>query len=283
MRLAAWLLLVSLPASTAAAEFMDDLGRQVMVPERPTRVVSLAPHLAELMYAAGAGDRLAGVVAFSDYPTEVQALPSVGDAFSLDHEQVARIRPDLILAWAGGNPRQLLERLSRDGYAVVALAAADLEHIGDQIEQLGALMGTEGPARRAAEAYRTELAALSREATGDGLPVFVQVAQDPLYTVGGPSVISDVLRRCGARNIFDDLALPAAQVSYEVVLERAPAMIVASVHDPSEDWRAIWRRWPELAAVSEDRLIGVPADLLSRPTPRLLEGMATICEAVIRP
>jgi iron complex transport system substrate-binding protein len=282
VRLLAVLVLVSAPGATLAAEFVDDLDRAVMVPERPSRVVSLAPHLAELMFAAGAGDRLAGVVAFSDYPAAVQELPIVGDAFSLDHERLARIRPDLILAWVDGNPRQLIERLDRDGYVVVALATADLDHIGAQIESLGLLMGTAEVAAAVAGAYREDLAELSKATVHNPIPTFVQVASDPLYTVGGTHLISDVLRRCGARNVFEDLDVPAAQVSYEVVLELAPAMIVASVHEPSHDWREVWRRWPELSAVRDDRLIGVPADLLSRPTPRLLQGMARICEAVDR-
>jgi len=132
----------------------------------------------------------------------------------------------------------------------------------------------------AAASYRSELAALEQSGPAAGLPTFVQIAAEPLYTVGGPHLISDLLRRCGADNIFQDISSLAVQVSYEAVLERAPAMIIASVADPSEDWRAIWARWPELPAVRDGRLIGVPADLISRPTPRILQGMRRVCEAV---
>jgi iron complex transport system substrate-binding protein len=282
MRLLLAALLAFAPGPGAAATFTDDLGRRVEIPDRPLRVVSLAPHLTELMFAAGAGDRLAGVVAFSDFPPAASELPVVGDAFSLDHERIARIRPDLILAWVGGNPTRVIQRLAQDGYAVIALEAADLDRIGDQIERLGRLMGTRAAAVAAAGAYRSRLAALTVHRDGAPITAFVQIAQEPLYTIGGRHLISDVLRRCGAVNVFDDLDAPAAQVSYEVVLERAPEMIIASVPGPSDGWRDLWRRWPRLPAVRDDRLIAVPADLLSRPTPRILLGMARICAATDR-
>ena len=125
------------------------------------------------------------------------------------------------------------------------------------------------------------LAELDRLSSAPPVRTFVQIAQDPLYTVGGPHMISELLARCGAVNVFEELDALAAQVSYEAVLQHRPAMIVASLGDPQEDWRTLWQRWPELPAVRDARLIGVDADHLSRPTPRILEGMRLICDAVV--
>lgn len=266
-----------------AVEVTDARGGSLDLDGPPTRVISLAPHLTELVYAAGAGERLVAAVEYSDFPEAARELPRVGDAFSLDHERIARLQPDLILAWWGGNPMALIERLERDGHAVLALEPGDLASIPHQIELLGEVLGTREVADISAQAFRARLAdILAARATPRRRPaVFVQIASEPLYTVGGTHLISEVLRTCGARNLFEAEAGLALQVSYEAVLERDPDLIVATLGETGErDWRETWRRWPELTAVREDRLLGVPADHLSRPTPRILDALARICAAV---
>jgi ABC-type Fe3+-hydroxamate transport system substrate-binding protein len=190
-----WLIALALLASAAPVAAMP-----------AQRIVTLAPHLAELVHAAGAGDRLVGTVAWSDFPAEVQSLPQVGDAFRLDLEMLAVLAPDLVLAWQGGNPDHMLAQLERHGYRVVALAPERLDDIAAHLEEIGRLAGTQATAQAAAADYRAALAAERRAHAGKPvLRVFYQVSWRPLYTVGGRQLISEVITLCGGENIFAEL------------------------------------------------------------------------------
>jgi iron complex transport system substrate-binding protein len=243
------------------------------------RIVTLAPHLAELVHAAGAGDRLVGTVEWTDYPPAAAALPRVGDAFRLDLEALAVLAPDLVLGWKGGNPDHLLEQLVQRGYRVVALAPEALDDVGTQLEEIGRLAGVPAAAHDAANRYRTELAELRAAHSGKPtLRVFYQVSWRPLYTVGGRQLITEVIALCGGRNIFDDLGELAPAVGVESVIARDPEVIVTSAIQAAE--LSEWRRWPAIAAVSSGQLHTVDGDLVVRASPRILDGARQMCDAL---
>ena len=262
------------------------LGIAGLVPSIATakpaeRIVTLAPHLAELVHAAGAGERLVGTVEWTDYPPAAAALPRIGDAFRLDLEALAALAPDLVLAWKGGNPDHLLEQLELRGYRVVALAPERLDDIGAQLLEIGRLAGSQQVAVAAAARYRAELEALRREQAGkSSLEVFYQVSWRPLYTVGGRQLISELITLCGGRNIFDDLGELAPAVGIEAVIARNPQVILAS--DAQRAELEEWRRWPGIEAVARDNLYTVDGDLVVRASPRMLAGAAQLCEALDR-
>jgi iron complex transport system substrate-binding protein len=236
----------------------------------------LAPHPAELAYAAGAGERLVGTVEWSNYPAEAAALPRVGDAFRLDLEALAVLAPDLILGWHGGNPDHMLEQLEQRGYRVVALAPERLDDVAAHLLEIGRLAGTAGPARTAAERYRAGLEGLRREHAGKReLKVFYQVSWRPLYTVGGRQLISEVMALCGGRNIFAELGDLAPAVGMEAVIARDPEVILTAAIQRAE--LAEWRRWPGVTAVARGHLYTVDGDLLVRASPRILEGIREVC------
>ena len=246
------------------------------------RIVTLAPHLTELVYAAGAGDRLVGTVEYSDYPVAARALPRIGDAFRLDQEALAALQPDLVLAWASGNPAVMLERLRELGYRVVALDSAGLDSVAVQLEQVGRLAGSVAVAHAAAARYRSRLEALrTRWESAPRVSVFYQVSARPLLTVTRRHVIGQVLELCGGDNVFADLPGLVPPVSMESVLDAAPQAIVASGFGSGpEPSLGIWRRWRHLPAVEHRNLFIVPADWLSRPGPRLVEGVGAVCEVL---
>ncbi len=246
------------------------------------RIVTLAPHLTEMVYATGAGDRLVGVVEFSDYPAAARALPRVGDAFRLDEEALAALQPDLILAWASGNPVAMLERLKQLGYRIVALESGSLDSVADQLELIGQLAGSEPVARAAARRYRLRLDDLRKHwAAVDRVSVFYQVSVRPLLTVTRSHVIGQALELCGGKNVFATLPGQVPPVSVEAVLDAAPQAIVTggfgSGPEPSLE---PWLRWRHLPAVVHHNLFVVPADLLSRPGPRLVDGVEAVCNAL---
>jgi len=251
------------------------------------RIVALSPHLTELAFAAGAGPKLVGVVEFSDHPAEAGALPRVGDAFRLDLEALAAVKPDLILGWPSGNSPPALERLRRLGYRVIELEPRRLTDVGDQIEAIGRLAGTELVAQKAAAAWRDGLAALQAQ-YGNSRPgrVFFQIAPQPLITVTREHFIGQAIELCGGQNVYAAVPGLTLVVSVESVVAEAPEVIVASdfTRGPGRPAEGspldLWRSWAQLPAVARNRLYVIDPDLMSVPGPRLLAGITQLCAAL---
>lgn len=280
-------ILVALSLGACDSALHDaDVGGPVDTDSPPAqRIITLAPHLTELVFAAGVGDRLVGVVAFSDFPPAAARLPRIGDAFRVDYEAVSELQPDLVLGWGSGTPAASLDRLRQLGFRVVTLEAAVLEDIGDQLLVIGRLAGSERAARAAANAYRSRLGRLRRtHSKTRRLRVFYQLSERPLFTVTSRHVIGQAIELCGGANIFAGLAEAVPAVSIEAVLDAAPELILASKFgkgDPSATL-ASWQDWPNVPAVQLGNLFLVDADLISRPSVRILDGVTELCETINR-
>jgi iron complex transport system substrate-binding protein len=247
--------------------------------ERP-RIVSLAPSLTEIAYAAGAGAALVGTVEYSDYPAEARSLPRVGDGWSVDVERVLALRPDAVLAWSSGTPQATIERLEAVGLRVVVVPTFRLADVPIALRLVGRLAGTPAVAEGAARRFDDEVDRLRRRHAGASvLTVFIQIDDQPLFTVGGRHVLSEVVELCGGRNVFADLAQVAPQVDFEAVLARDPQVIL-STDDTVADPAALWRRWPQLESVRAGTIYPLPSDLVARATPRLTQGVAATCSAL---
>jgi len=246
------------------------------------RIVTLAPHLAELVHAAGAGSSLVGVSAYSDYPQTVSDLPQVGDAFAVDQERLALLKPDLVLAWASGTPLRNVEELRKRGYRVEIVATQRLADIAAALRQIGALAGRPEQAGRRAERFSESLAELREEhADKAAIRVFYQISTRPLYTASGEHYVSELIDLCGGQNVFADLGALAPLVSEEAVLARNPEVFIAgsaSVADNRDELFGQWRRWPELAANRYDNFFTLNADRLTRATPRIVEAGQELCD-----
>lgn len=255
----------------------DDRGEEIRLPQAARRVVTLAPDLAEIVALIGAPQRLVGVARGSDYPASLRRVPQIGDASGIDFERILALRPDLVLAWGSGNRAADIQRLEKLGYPVFVTETATLDAIPRALRRIGRLLGAEAEAQRQAAEYESHLKRLSRHFV-DGRPkVFVEIWDAPLMTVNGAHLISDVVQRCGGRNIFADLPVLAGSVSMETVLIRAPDLIIAALPAGREPQRA-WQRWPGLRAVARHHAVHrIDPDLLSRATPRILSGMEQIC------
>ncbi len=244
------------------------------------RIVSLAPNLTELAYAAGAGEALVGTVEYSDYPAAAQALPRVGDGWRVDTEQLLALRPDLVLAWPSGTPEDTITRLEGLKLRVVPIPTYRLADVPAALRKIGRMAGTSAVAEPAALKFESQVERLrerySRERT---LSVFIQIDDEPLYTVNRRHVISEVVELCGGRNVFADLPQIAPTVAVEAVLAREPQVIL-STDDTIADPMSYWRRWPSLAAVRAGTIYSLSADTLARSTPRLVEGLRATCEAL---
>ncbi len=271
-------------AATAGPTAVDDAGERIHLERPAQRIVSLAPHTTEILFAVGAGERVVATVTSADYPPPARELPRVGRYDRIDLEAVVGREPDLVVAWGSGNPERQVARLRELGVTVYVNEPRSLEAIAVSMLELGRLAGVADRARRAADAYRQRLAALrARYAQRATVTVFYQIWDDPLMTVNGDHVIADVMRGCGGRNAFADLSALAPRIGIEAVLERDPDAIVASgTGDARPESLAMWRDWPELTAVERDHLFFVAPDILQRHTPRILDGMTRLCRQLER-
>lgn len=275
------LLALSAAAHAANAEIVvtDDTGATLRLKAPAQRIVSLAPHVTETLFAAGAGDRVVGAVEYSDYPEAAKKIPRIGGYSRLDLEAIAARKPDLVIGWASGNSPAHIDKLRALGLPVYLAQPERIDDAAANLERYGELAGTPGPARAAAAHFRARLAALrARHAARPPVRVFYQIWKQPLMTVGGGQVISDVIRLCGGENVFADLKPLAPKVTVEAVLAADPEVIVASgMGESRPEWLDDWRQWKSMTAVKRDNLFFVQPDLIQRHTPRLADGAERLC------
>jgi iron complex transport system substrate-binding protein len=244
------------------------------------RIVTLAPNLAELVHAAGAGESLVGVSAYSDYPPQVGELPIIGDAFMIDQEQLALLKPDLLIVWQGGTPAHVVDELRSIGYNVEVIRTNSVNDVADAILRIGILTGSEETAKRSVKSYRDELDGLATAFGGrDDIRVFYQVSRRPLFTINGEHYVSELISLCGGSNAFADLNDLAPTVDVEAVVERDPEVLMAST-DAGDDAFEEWERWPGIAANRHGNHFLMPADTIGRATPRLVQAARSVCLAL---
>jgi iron complex transport system substrate-binding protein len=273
-----WLFTVALPSQAVTVQ--DFAGREVTLEQHAERIVALAPHIVENLFSAGAGDRLVGVVSYSNFPEEAKNIPEVGsyNAFSL--EQVLALKPDLVVMWGSGNGMQTLSKLESLNIPVYISELRQLSDVPESIRRLSHLAGTENVGEAEARHIENELEALHhRYGKKRSLTVFYQIWNDPLQTVNGEHLISEVISLCGGHNIFGDARSLAPRISIESVLLRDPDAIVASgMGEARPEWLDQWRDYPSLTAVADDALLFVNPDHMQRPTARILQGAWRLCQ-----
>ncbi len=275
--LLAALLTVPVQAGAAQAIELADAEGDTLVLDAPARrIVTLAPHLAELVYLAGAGDRLLATVAYSDHPPAAEALPRIGDAFRFDLERLLALDPDLVIAWDSGNPDAALATMDQLGLPVWRTKIDSIPAMATLLRDLGRATALDTSA--AADAVEDRWEALqARHADQAPVRYFYQVAERPLYTVNGEHLISAGLGACGGVNVFADLPTLAPQISAEAVIQADPEVLFAGRADDAEDPLAHWRAWPRMAAVRDEALFTLPSDLINRATPRMLDAIDEAC------
>lgn len=285
------LALLSLWASLAhAAPIKDDAGHTLNLPAPARRVISLAPSLTEMLYAAGGGARLVGAVDYSDYPPAALKVPRIGSNQKLDLERIAALKPDLVLVWYHGNAMREVDGLARLGIPMFYVEPHHIEDIPGALQRIGTLIGSDTTARVAAQAFQARYAALRAEYSHRmPLRVFYQVSEQPLLTINDNQIISDVIRLCGGRNVFGDQPMLVPQLSTESVVAANPDVILTARYDaPSTDPQRApsaptLRRWTEfthLRAVQTGQLWLIPGDQISRNGPRILDAAQAVCEAL---
>jgi len=277
------ILVASLPAWAEEITLQQADGSQLVLEGPAITIITLSPHLAELAFAAGVGGRLIATVEHSDYPDAASGLPRVGDAFRLDLERIVNLKPDLLIAWQSGNPALAVARLQELGLTTWVIEIRQPEEIATTLQQMGAAGGQAQAGQAAAEQALLRLQEIRQ--AGIGKPrvrYFYQVAAQPLFTLNGQHLISQSLALCGGENIYADEAVLAPQISLESVVLLDPDVMFAPALEAGDNPLAAWQHWTRLQAVRSQRLYSLPADEISRATPRMLEAVATACSLLHR-
>ena len=268
--------------ATAAITVVDDAGRQVTLQAPARRIISMAPHVTELLFAAGGGERIVGAINFSDYPEAAKKIPLVGSNAQIDMERVIALKPDLLVVWQSGNTGRQLEQLGKLGIPVFYSEPHKLDQVADSLTRFGRLLGTEAVAAKSAADYRASIAGLgARYARRPKVRVFYQIWDKPIYTLSGKHIIDDAIRLCGGENIFAGLAVVAPSVSTEAVLQANPeAIFGGDQHDPEDAGIGIWKPYRSLLAVERGNMFRLEGELLTRPGPRMAQGVAQLCDKI---
>jgi iron complex transport system substrate-binding protein len=282
----ALLIVLSFVSAGLRAEVMveDDLGNSVCLEQPANRIVSLAPHLTEMVFAAGAGNKLVGVVSYSDYPPAALNIPIIGSYNNINYEALVALQPDLVLVWNSGNGQELAERLEGLGLTVFVSEPKRLPDIARSLNKLGTLSGTLPVAEKAAAEYLTRYQALVADNSSKApVNVFIEVWHEPMMTVNGTHIISDSIELCGGINIFAEALPLVSRISVESVVRGNPDVIIATgMANERPEWLDDWLIWSDLSAVKSNSLHSINPDLIGRHSPRILQGVTQLCEHLDR-
>lgn len=246
------------------------------------RVISLAPHITETLYSAGAGHLLVGVVEYSNYPEAAKALPLVGNHQAVNIEKIIHLKPDFIYAWQSSMRQQDVQRFTKLGYEVIYSHSNDLNAIAKEIRQIGRTLQTQVTAEKTADKIESELAKIkAKYSQKSTVKVFYQIWNKPLMTINGEQFISQGLDYCGAENIFSEMPLLAAEVNLESLFKHNPDVIILGGEGATQDaWLKRWQAYPQLKAVANNQIMTLNADLYQRPTERFVMNLDALCQKI---
>jgi iron complex transport system substrate-binding protein len=278
-RAACMMLALAVTAAHAAVAVRDDAGNTVTLAKPAQRVISTAPHITELLFAAGGGKRVVGTMSYSDYPEAAKRIPVIGSDATIDMERLLALRPDLLVVWQTGNTERQLAQLKSLGIPIFYSEPKKLDEVATSLTRLGQLLGTEATAQAAARDYRQKIGKLSAAyAQRPPVKVFYQIWEKPLFTLNGEHIVSDALRVCGGRNVFAGLKVTAPSVSTEAVLQENPEVILGGERHDAQAGINIWKPYKGLLAVQRGNLFMLDSELLVRATPRIADGIAVLCD-----
>jgi iron complex transport system substrate-binding protein len=263
-------------ADAPTREVTDDFGRLVKIPLKIDRAISLAPNLTENIFAVGAGDRLVGVTTFCNYPDEARKIQKIGDTINPSMEAIIALKPQIVFISTASQIESFISTLEQQNIAVFVTAAKDLDGVYRNLYQLGELFGTDDEARRKVDEMKRRVADVeARTATEADVKVFVQISKEPLFTIGRDSFLTEIIRRAGGVSVTADVPTAYPKFSKETALALQPEAIILSESEDNSEPNDIFRDSP---AVKNGRFFKVNADLLSRPSPRIVDALEQVAK-----
>ena len=259
----------------------DDLGRLIDVDEPPKTVVSLSPHLTELLFDLGAGHTVVGTVDFSDYPNSAKSIPRIGDASALNLERIIQMKPDLVIAWLSGGSFQSVERLIGLGLKVYVNEIRTPRDIASSAEKLGVLVGQKKRGLELSFKFSEKIIGIQESSIEIRAPsVFFQLGEEDLFTFSGQHFLGKAIEICGAKNVFSNASMPVPQVSFESVLKKNPDLIIFSGKS-SDTLTTARKKWQEIGWGHKLRFVDTSELFL--PSLRFVTGLEKLCSAIHEP
>ena len=275
---------IFLSYAVAELAITDDVGSEVVLVKPAQRVITLAPHLTELVFAIDQGDKLVGVMSFSNYPEAAKKIPRRGSHNTISYESIAKIQPDLILAWGSGNGSEVINKLKSLGFSVYVSEPNKLEGVAATIRKLGILLDAKDKGENEANKFINRLSQLKENYSNrQKISVFYQMSDNPIMTLSGRHLISDVIELCGGFNIFSKAIPIALKVSLESLVRSDPQVVIAGTKKENEEkWLSEWANRISMKAVKNKQVYFIDPDLLIRHGPRIIEGTEKICNYLER-
>lgn len=259
-------------------EITDDLGRRVKIPERVARAVSLAPNLTEIVFAVGAGEKLVGVTTYCDFPEEARQIQKIGDTINPNVENIIALKPDIVLVSTASQIETFTKTLEQRGIRVFVSDPNNLEGIYQTIYQAGEIFGTSERAYELVDDLKRRVADVeARTATVPDVRVFLQISKEPLFTAGADSYLTDLIMRAGGASVTAAVATKYPRVSKETALAYKPDAIILSGSDDNNEPNDVFKN---SAAVKNGKIFRIDANLLSRPGPRVVDGLEQMAKAL---
>ena len=254
----------------------DDLGREVGFPEQLGRVVSLAPSATEMIFAAGAGDRLVGVTTYCNYPEEARSIEKIGDTQTPNVERIIALRPDVVFVSTASQLEAFMNTLQQQNIAVYVTDPKGIGGVTDNLRTLGRLFGSEKKAEKLADELQRRAAAVDENVVGEPQPkVFVQISKEPLFTIGRDAFLTEVIARAGGRSVTREVPSGFPKLSKETASAMNPDLIILSDSEDNREPNEVFRNSP---AVTNGRVYRINADIISRPGPRLVDALEQIAD-----
>ena len=268
----------------AAGTFVDQLERQITMPDNPQRLISLAPSITEIIYALEQENRLKGVTRYSDFPAAATKLPKIGSYVRLDLERIVALNPDLCIAIKDGNPRETIDRLDSLKIPVYVVNPRNLKTVLETIIEIGNILNADEKAENLLTNLRNRIQRAQSLITQDTYRpgVFFQIGISPIVSVGSDTFLHELIVLAGGKNLADGKT-PYPRFSREQVLALAPEIfIVTSMARQAvfDQVKAEWRRWPSMPAVRNERIFLVDSNLFDRPSPRLVDGLELLIKLI---
>ena len=267
------LLLFSVSGSALAEQTRDS---------KKLRIIALAPHIVENLFAIGAGDNIVGTVDYADYPSEAQSIERIGGYYGISLEKVLALKPDLVIAWKSGNQSEDLAQIERLGIKVYLSNPTTIAGVADELLTFGEFTGNIDQSQQAANAFTQKLNAIVKsQQDKKNITGFYQLWAEPMMTVSKNTWISQLIETCHVSNVFAQSVTDYPQISIENVIVTKPQVIIIPDEKSKTPQPIVnWQKWPEVPAVKNDQFISVNADLLHRFTPRMLDGLADMCDKI---
>jgi len=265
---------------STSLRFIDEVGREVVFPHPPQRIVSLAPNITEILFYLGLDEEIVGVSIHCNFPEKAKSKVRVGSYISLDFERITFLKPDLVIATGAGNTRDMVDRLGKLGFPTYVIFPKNFNDILKSIDHLGQVVGREKEAMGIILGIKQRRQRVIELTKGLSRPkVFLQIGEAPIVTVGKGSFADDLIHLAGGENIAGKEKEMYPRLGMEEILKRSPEVILISSMNPKGDYQRVlqeWSRWKMIPAVKNGRVHLIDSDLIDRPSPRIIDGLEEI-------